>query len=71
MAKMGTEHADPEPNSEFEIWRLTGSRDGFGVLVFGSGFGVNFSESAHLWYQHTPYSALALVYSTSTSLQHS
>jgi len=22
---------------------------GTGVLVFGSGFGVNFSDSAHLW----------------------
>jgi len=37
MAEMGT---------EFKIWMLTGSGD----LVFGaeSGFGVNFSDSAHL-----------------------
>jgi len=35
MAEMGTE---PDPKSK--IWRLTGSE--FGVLVFGSGIGVNF-----------------------------
>jgi len=35
-----------EPDSESKIWRLTG----FGVLVFGSGFGVNFSDSAYLCY---------------------
>jgi len=40
MAEMGT-----EPDLESKIWRLAG----FGVLVFGSGFGVNFSDSAHLW----------------------
>jgi len=39
MAEMGT-----EPDSESKIRRLTGS----GVLVFGAGFGVNFSDSAHL-----------------------
>jgi len=40
MAEMGTD-------TESKIWRLTGS----GVLVFGvgSGFGVNFSDFAHLW----------------------
>jgi len=42
MAETGT---DPES----KIWRLTGS----GVLVFGAGFGVNFSDFAHLWYPPT------------------
>jgi len=44
MAEMGTE---PDPDSESKIWRLTGFR----VLVFGagSGFEVNFSDSAHFW----------------------
>jgi len=42
MAEMGT-----EPDSESKIWRLTGSGVGFGILVFGSGFGVNFSDSVH------------------------
>jgi len=37
MAEMGT-----EPDSESKIWRLTG----FGTE---SSFGVNFSDSAHLW----------------------
>jgi len=43
MAEMGT-----KPDLELKIWRLTG----FGVLVIGarSGFGVNFSDFAHLWY---------------------
>jgi len=41
MAEMGT-----EPDPETKIWRLTGS--GFGVLILGSGFEVNFSDSAHL-----------------------
>jgi len=39
MAEMGKE-LDPES----KIWRLTGSE----VLVFEAGFGVNFSDSAHL-----------------------
>jgi len=30
---------------ESKIWRLTG----YGA--FGSGFGVNFSDSTHLWYR--------------------
>jgi len=44
MAQMGI-----QPDLECKIWRLTGSR--LGILVFGtrSGFGVNFSDSAHLW----------------------
>jgi len=40
MADMGT-----EPDPESKIWKLTGA--GFGFLVFGSDFGVNFSDSAH------------------------
>jgi len=45
MAKIGI---DPEPDLESKIWRLTGY--GFVVLVFkvGSGFGVSFSDFAHL-----------------------
>jgi len=38
----------PEPDSEPKIWRLTGFGSGSEVLVFGAGFGVNFSDSAHL-----------------------
>jgi len=38
MAEVGTE-------PESKIWRLTGF--GAGFLVFESGFGVNFSDSAH------------------------
>jgi len=49
MAEMGT---DPDPDSELEskIWRLTGFGVGSGFFVFeaGSGFRVNFSDSAHL-----------------------
>jgi len=41
MAEMGT-----EPDPESKIWRLTGSA--FGVFRAGSGFGVNFSDSAHI-----------------------
>jgi len=41
MAELGTE---PDPKSK--IWRLTGFGAGSGFLVFG--FGVNFSDSAHL-----------------------
>jgi len=37
-----------KPDSESKIWRLTGS--GFLVFGAGSGFGVNFSDSAHLWF---------------------
>jgi len=46
MADMGTE---PDPDSESKIWRLTGFGTGPGFLVIGtgSGFGVNFSDSAH------------------------
>jgi len=44
MAEIGT-----ESDSESKIWRLTGLGAGFGFLVFGSGFGVNSSDSAHLW----------------------
>jgi len=40
MVEIGTE---PDPKSK--IWRLTG----FGVFRAGAGFGVNFSDSAHLW----------------------
>jgi len=40
MAEMGM-----EPDLESKIWRSTGF--GSGVLVFGAGFGVNFSDSAH------------------------
>jgi len=41
MAEMGRD-------SESKIWRLIGFGAGSGFLVFGSGFGVNFSNSAHL-----------------------
>jgi len=41
MVEMGT-----EPDPESKIWRLTGF--GAGFLVFESGFGFNFSDSAHL-----------------------
>jgi len=37
-----------EPDSESKIWRLIGFGTESGVLVFGSGLGVNFSHSAHL-----------------------
>jgi len=47
MAELDTE---PDPDSESQIWRLTGFGAGFGFLVFGSGFRVNFSDSAHLWW---------------------
>jgi len=48
MAEMGTE-LDSDPVLESKIWRLTGFEAGSGFLVFGSGFGVSFSDSAHLW----------------------
>jgi len=42
MAEIGTE---PDPDSESKIWRLIGFGAGTGFLVFGSGSGVNFSNS--------------------------
>jgi len=41
MAEMGT-----KPDSESKIWRLTGFGSGF--LALGTGFEVNFFDSAHL-----------------------
>jgi len=46
MAEMGTE---PDPDSESKIWRLIGYGSGFLVFEVGSAFGVNFSDSVHLW----------------------
>jgi len=42
MAEMVTEQ-----DSELKVWMLTGFRSGFLVFGDGSGFGVNFSDSAH------------------------
>jgi len=42
MAEIGIE-PDPDPESKF-------GGTGFGVLVFGAAFGVNFSDSAHPWF---------------------
>jgi len=47
MAEIDQE-PDPKPESESKIWNRTGFRDGSGVLIFGFGFGVNFSDSVHL-----------------------
>jgi len=48
MAEMDTE---PDPDSESKTWWLTGFGTGSGFLVLGAGsaFGVNFSDSDHLW----------------------
>jgi len=47
MAEMGKK---PDPGLESKIWMLTVIGAGSGILVLGSGFGfgVNFSDSAHL-----------------------
>jgi len=46
-AEMGT-----EPDLKSKIWRLNGFRSGF--LASGSGFGINFSETAHLCLRFKP-----------------
>jgi len=46
----------PEPDSESKIWRPTG----LGVL--GSGFGVNFSDFAHLRQGHKRSEFAGLIY---------
>jgi len=49
MAEMGT-----EPDPESKIRRLTSFGSGFLVFGAGSGFGVSFSDSAHLWFAVVP-----------------